>query len=174
MKRRFVFSLTLCFFLLGTIFKLNGQGLKNLDSQYGIGTFKLGSAFSVFSKNLKYFDTDKLGVEFYIYNKPESSYFGKPVKKITLGFYEGKLYTVSVFFGILEKRENLAVLDKMKDLYDIPEVKYINNSERVWVAVWETGKVFLQANEYSCESQIYQCETEVFIYSKSIKRSIYK
>jgi hypothetical protein len=167
--KKYILKLILLFYMV----QAHSQGLKSLDNDYGIGRFKLGSAYSVFSKNLKYFATNKEGVEFYTYTSLDKHlYFGKSCKEIGLGFYEGRLYTVSIGYGTLDKTENIKLLNNLKDLYDIPEVVYPNNKDRVWVAVWESGKVYLQATEYSCDAPIRQCETEVFIYSKTIKRMI--
>jgi hypothetical protein len=158
---------------LSIAYRSNGQGLKTLDNDYGIGMFKLGTSYNSLAKDLRYYDTNKEGVEFYKYiMRDNKRIFGKQVQEIGLGFFGGKLYTVSVFFGSLEKPENLSLLNLLKDMYDIPEIKYPNNNERVWVASWETGKVYLQATEYSCDSKVRSCETEVFVYSKSIKRTI--
>lgn len=149
-----------------------GQGKKSLDSDFGIAKFKLETPYSLYKADLEYFDTDKQGIEYYIYQKDVKEIFGLPVEQIGLGFYENKLYTISIGFGVLDKTQNLALLHHLKDKYDIPQITEPNNNERVWVAEWVTGKTYLQATEYNCLSSINRCKTEVFIYSKSIKRQL--
>jgi len=159
------------------LFKLNvlGQGLKNLDRNYGINKFKLETPYSLYKNSLKYFDTTDKGVEFYTYTKSDiKEIFGIPVEEIALGFYENKLYTISIYFGIIEKQQTMTLLENINKEYDIPEINQRNN-EKVWVAKWVTGKTYLQAAEFSCDpnlSYLIRCKTELFIYSKNLKRKI--
>ena len=59
------------YFILTTIVLLGlsakGQGLKNLDADFGIKKFKLESSFSLYKNDLEYFDINSQGVEFYRY-----------------------------------------------------------------------------------------------------------
>lgn len=159
------------------LFNLNafGQGLKNLDKSFGINKFKLETLYSLYEKDLKYFDTNEQGVEFYIYTKSDiSEVFGVNVKEIGLGFYENQLYTISIDFGIIEKQKNLKLVENIVAQYDTPKISE-NFNERIWVAEWITGKIYLQASEYSCSSDltsILRCKTQLFIYSKNLKRKI--
>jgi len=170
MKKNFTIALILLY--------LNsfGQGLKNLDKEFGINKFKLETSYSLYEKNLKYFDTSEQGVEFYIYTKSDiKEIFGVSVKEIGLGFYENQLYTISIDFDAISKQKNFELVENILKKYDTPKIADNPTEERVWVAEWITGKTYLQATEYSCSSDltsILRCKTQLFIYSKNLRRKI--
>lgn len=159
-------------------FSVNGQGLKNLDNDFGIKKFKLESSYSLYKNDLKYFHIDSKGVEFYTYNKLDiKEVFGIPVKKIGLCFFNNKLYSISINFGKLSKNQNFTLVDNIKAKYDLPNIIQPDDNEREYVAEWVTGKTYLQATEYDCSStlsSVSACETEVFMYSKNMKRILPK
>lgn len=149
------------------------QGRKNLDTDFGIKNLKLESHYNLYKDNLQYVFIDKRGVEYYEYKNPNfGEVFGFTPEKVFVVFYQEKLYSISIYFGILTKNDNLKLLKILEGRYDIPEISYLNNTDRVWAAEWETGKTLLQATEYSCSSRIEPCVTEVFILSKSMKSLI--
>jgi hypothetical protein len=161
-----------CLFCIMLFANSYSQGLKSLDNAFGISKFKLKSSFDVYKKDLKYFDTNKQGIEFYTYTKGDVlTLFGQDVKSINLGYVNNKLYTISINLGSLDKKQNMALLEKLKELYSTPEI-ILPNNDLIYVAKWETGKVYMQAQEYSCSHQVIPCETEVFIYSKEIKKTL--
>lgn len=153
-----------------------GQGLKNLDADFGIKKFKLETSYSIYKNDLKYFDINSQGLEFYTYKKLDiKEVFGIPVKEIGLCFFNSKLYSISINFGVLSKNQSLTLIDNLKNKYDLPHIIQPNDNERVYVAEWVTGKTYLQATEYDCSptlSSVSRCETELFIYSKNIKSKL--
>ena len=168
------------YFILITIILLglsvNGQGLKNLDTDFGIKKFKLETSYSTYKNDLEYFDINSQGLEFYTYKKLDiKEVFGIPIKEIGLCFLNNKLYSISINFGVLSKNQNLTLVNNLKNKYGLPHIIQPNNNERVFVAEWVTGKTYLQATEYDCLSSISsvnRCETELFMYSKNIKRKL--
>ncbi len=149
------------------------QGLKDLDKTFGINKFKLKSLYSLYQKDLKYFDTTPQGVEFYLYIKGDiKELFGQSIEQISLGYIDNKLYVITINFGSIIKKEDLALLENLKSLYDIPEIIQPNKDDLIYVAKWETGKVYMQAEKYSCSKQIAPCETQLFIYSKELKKRL--
>lgn len=165
-------------FILTTIILLalsaKGQGLKNLDADFGIKKFKLESSYSIYKNDLKYLWINSQGVDFYTYEKLDiKEVFGIPVKEIGLCFFNNKLYSISINFGVLSKNQSLTLVENLKNKYDLPHIIQPNDNERVYVAEWVTGKTYLQATEYDClatlSSVSSRCETELFIYSKNIK-----
>jgi hypothetical protein len=167
-------------FILTTVFLLGlsakGQSLKNLDTDFGIEKFKLESSYYIHKNDLQYFHINSQGVEFYTYKKLDiKEVFGVPIKEIMLSFFNNKLYSISINFGVLSKNQNLTLLDNLKNKYDLPSIIQPNDNERVYVAEWITGKTYLQATEYDCLSTISsvsRCETELFIYSKYLKSKL--
>lgn len=150
------------------------QGLKDLDKTFGINKFKLKSLYSLYQKDLKYFDTTPQGVEFYIYTKEDIKViFGQTIEQISLGYINNKLYVVTINFGSITKKEDLALLENLKTLYDIPEIIEPEKDDLIYVAKWETGKIYMQAEKYTCSKQIAPCETQIFIYSKELKKELY-
>ena len=162
--------------LLGASVK--GQGLKNLDSDFGIKKFKLETSYSLYKNDLEYFDINSQGIEFYTYKKLDiKEVFGIPVKEIGLCFFNNKLYSISINFGVLSKNQNFILVNNIKNKYGLPHIIQPNDKERAYVAEWVTGKTYLQATEYDCSStlsSVSRCETELFIYSKNIKRQLPK
>lgn len=148
------------------------QGLKNLDNSFGIDKFKLNTSYNIHKNHLKYYDTNTEGVEFYDYTKGDIiKLFGQSVSRINLGYINDNLYLITISFGSLDKRQNMMLLQKLRDLFSTPEIIQPNN-HLVFVAKWETGKIYMQAEEYSCSSPVFPCETELFIYSKELKKTL--
>ncbi len=91
--------------LVITIFSailMNGQGLKTLDTDFGIKKFKLETPFSTHKKDLEYFDMNSQGIEFYKYTKSDiKEVFGIPIKEIGLCFFDNKLYCKSSAKSVL-------------------------------------------------------------------------
>ena len=146
------------------------QGRKSLDEDFGITKFKLNSDFDLYKKDLKYYWIDKAGTEFYDYIKGDlKTLFGKEVKNINLAFVNNKLYSISVRFGILNSIQKLELMDLLTEKYDVPEIIYPNNN-LIYIARWETGKTLMHLEEYSCNDAVWECETHLFIMSKSIDK----
>lgn len=166
--KKILFLCTLTLSLFGY-----SQGLKDLDKAFGINKFKLKSSYSLYKEHLKYFDTTPQGIEFYYYTKGDvKKLFGQSVEQISLGYVDNKLYVITINFGSIDKKEDLALLENLKTLYDIPEIIQPAKDDLIYVAKWETGKIYMQAEEYSCSKQIAPCETQIFIYSKELKKEL--
>jgi hypothetical protein len=161
--------------ILGSLYS-NAQGLKNLDADFGINKFKLETSYSLHKNDLEYIGMKSQGIEGYKYKKTDiKEIFGIPVKEIGLCFFNNNLYSISINFGVLSKNQILILVENLKNRYDIPSIVQPNDKERVFVAEWVTGKTYLQATEYDCLStlnSVIRCETELFIYSKNIKRKL--
>jgi len=165
-------KITVPLFLLSLLIMFSGysQGLKNLDKSFGIDKFKLNTSYNIHKNHLKYYDTNTDGVEFYDYTKGDIiKLFDQNVSRINLGYINDNLYLITISFGPLDKRQNMMLLQKLRDLFSTPEIIQLNN-HLVFVAKWETGKIYMQVEEYSCSSPVFPCETELFIYSKELKK----
>ena len=153
----------------------SGQNRSNLDSKFGINKFKLESSYELYQSKLKYdFDgNDK--VKYYLYTGGDiRELFGTEVNRIGLGFYKGKLYTISYSFNPATEFHETIIFNKLKDLFGVPA---IGNDNKVgldyqWAYIWQTNKTFLQHSKYSATSNYHANYLDIFMYSKKLKHQI--
>jgi hypothetical protein len=159
------------FFASALIFvtSIYAQGRKSLDNEFGLNQIKLGSNIDQFKDKLKYNWIDEKGTEFYEYTNNDIKFlYKKEVKGIYLAFVDDKLYNITVHFGVLAPKEILELVKILQDNYDIPFLRrgnYLNFAQ-----VWETGKVYMQLEEYSSTSPLDANETQLFWISKSLNK----
>lgn len=143
------------------------QGRKSLDDNNGISNLKLGTHINVLKSKIKYYWIDENGVESYDYTGNDIKIlFGKKVRKVNLMFKNGRLWNITVNFGVLSKTQKWEIIDVLQKLYDVPNMSSNPDTYRIYAAKWETGKVYFQLQEYDCSSSIFPCETEIFCKSK--------
>jgi len=164
-----VFIISLFFFC--SLFSFS-QGRKSVDNENGVLHFKLNSKINLYEKKLEYDWIDEKGTEFYKYvGNDVKELFGYEVKSIHLIFVNDELFNINVNFGSLSEEKNWELLDILRHKYDVPEIIYPNNHIN-FIAVWETGKVIMQMEEYSCWSPVFKCETNIFWTSKALKKKL--
>ena len=113
---------------------------------------------------------DSKGTEFYDYIKGDiKMLYGQNVKTINLAFINNKLYNITVVFGIIDETIKWELIDLLKEKYDVPELIHPNN-HIVYIARWETGKTLMHLEEYTCSSPVFECETHLFMQSKSLAK----
>jgi hypothetical protein len=107
--------------LILTISKSLSQNINNLDTKFGISKFKLESDISLYKKDLTFdFGNEKKGI-FYTYkSKDVRNLFDVKIKEITLGFYKNKLFSIIYEFGVLQKDDEIKIMDKLDDLFGQP------------------------------------------------------
>ena len=153
------------------------QDLDNLDRKMGFNKFKLESSFDIYKANLKLNDIDDK-VKFYDYTGSDvSSVFGISYDKITLGFYNNKLYTISITFLYTTERDDAILQNKLKELFGFTktsnDVKTPSGAEYEWAMQWESKKVLLQVEKYNISSKTSPpWLTEIFMYSKKMRSEI--
>jgi len=150
---------------------LFSQGRKSLDNEFGIKKFKLESNIKLYANDIKYDWIDTKGTEFYYYSKNDIKLlFGKNVKIINLAFVDNKLYSIDISFGVLNPIELKELTDLLTSKYDIPVTFLYPDENLNFVAKWETGKVYMQLDEYSNNDPVFKNETHIFINSKALKK----
>jgi hypothetical protein len=151
---------------------LFSQGLKSLDNEFGVKKFKLESSIKLYEKDMTYYWIDEKGTEYYNYSKEDIKLlFGKNVKNINLAFVDNKLYNITVVFGVLSPNESMELMDLLKSKYDVPDIFYPGGNLN-YGAKWETGKVYMQLEEYSSTSPAFAIETHLFIMSKLLSKAL--
>jgi hypothetical protein len=149
---------------------LFSQGRKSLDNEFGIKLFKLESSIKIYENDIKYFWIDDKGTEYYNYTKGDIKLlYGKNIKNINLSFVDNKLYNITIDFGILNSTEKWELIELLKSKYDVPEM-FQPNGNLNYGAKWETGKVYMQLEEYSNSSPAFTNQTQLFIMSKSLSK----
>lgn len=170
------FSTSLLVFLIS--FNLHSQDLTNLDKKMGFNKFKLESSFDIYKTNLKLKTVGDDKVKFYEYTgKDVPSIFGIFQDKVTLGFYNNKLYTISITFIYTTQKDDATLQDKLKELFGYTktsyDVKISGSAEYEWALQWESKKVLLQLEKYQLGSSTSPpWSTEIFMYSKKIRSEI--
>lgn len=159
------------------------QNLYNLDVKYGFNKFKLESSIQTYDKSLKFvYHDEKTGVKFYKYIKKDISVFGySDIEEIGLGFYKGKLYTISIEMNPYGNDEMYkTILTKLKDLFGYPSVVSSGRDYGEWdsrsymenVNQWNSGKTLLGLNKVKCSSPITPCKLSIFLVSNVVQRQI--
>ena len=167
--------LILTLFLLIAI-PSKGQNISNLDTKYGINKFKLESPFSSYSKDLTFILKGKDGANYYKYTKQDISLFASEAKinwneGIGLGFYNNKLYTISIPFYTLNDEEYYLIKSKLEELFGNGQGTRYTTGKYVERVKWETTNTYLGLDYYAVDSN-HLFMTEVFMLSKKTKDQI--
>jgi hypothetical protein len=169
-------SILLITFLLLSLTNANSQDLGNLDKKFGFNKFKLESPFSLYGKQLKYKLTGYDKVKYYDYvGNDIGLIFGCIVKGISLGFYNEKLYTISIDFTLNDDEDDIRIQKSLKELFGYQKVDYSNQSSGTkyeWAVVWKTNKTYLQANKISCDNLDNPCEVAIFLFSQKLRTEL--
>ena len=164
------------FFLISNLSNIYSQDLNNLDKKFGFNKFKLESLFSTYEKQLKFNFMGYDKVKYYEYTgKDIGLVFGCIVKKINLGFYNQKLYTISIDFIANNENDDKRIQSELKGLFGYQNITYSAKSsdkEFEWAISWKTRKTYLQANKVSCEDKYNPCEVEIFLYSQKLSSEV--
>ena len=164
------------FFLILNLSNLHSQDLYNLDKKFGFNKFKLESPFSIYEKQLKFNFIGYDKVKYYEYTgKDIGLVFGCIVKKVNLGFYNQKLYTISIDFIANNENDDNRIQSELKGLFGYQNIKYSAHSsdkEFEWAISWKTEKTYLQANKVSCEDKYNPCEVQIFLYSQKLRNEV--
>ncbi len=160
------------------------QNLQNLDLKYGFNKFKLESSYSSYSKDLKYKLTDKKnGAIYYTYAKKDINIFGyNEIEEIALGFYKGRLYTISIYMNPIDN-ENVykTVYSKLKELFGYPttstrtSTELDENDSKFYldnINQWKTLNTLLGINTIKCSSPVSPCRINIFMVSLKLQREI--
>jgi hypothetical protein len=170
-------------FLINILYALSfypviGQNLNSLDNKFGFNKFKLESSYELYKRNLSPtlnksgeplvgFD----GVKYYDYTGNDvSMIFGVFIKKIGLGFFKNKLYTISVEFLSIGKNDENRLISGFKEMFGYQPTD--NDKDREWVLKWETQKTYLQLEKYSCENLSDPCLLDLFLFSKKMRSAV--
>ena len=159
------------------------QNLDNLDLKYGFNKFKLGTSFSSYKNDLKFFFTaPSSGTKYYRYLKKDIKIFGYDnVNEIKLGFYKDKLYVIDIVMNSQNNNEMYSsIYGKLKDLFGNPNITnprkdYGENDFRTYMEngnQWLSDKTLLGLNFENCNSPIHPCTVNVFLISQIIQRQI--
>ena len=151
------------------------QDLDNLDKKMGFNKFKLESSYEVYKSKLTYEMTGSDKVDYYKYSDTDIfSVFGVIIGKITLGFYKGKLYTISIEFINIDSDE-IKIQNELQELFGRQEIQYnskYGEFEYDWVMNWVSKNVYLELDKLSCSGKIYPCTLELYMISKKIRAEI--
>ncbi len=151
------------------------QDLTNLDNKFGFKKFKLETPFNLYSKQLKFHLKGYDNVIYYEYvGNDIDLVFGGIVKKINLGFYNQKLYTISIEL-ITDDTDDKRIQRELIGLFGYQKVNYSTKGGETnydWAVAWSTGKTYLQANKISCTDKYDPCRVEIFLYSKKLRSEI--
>lgn len=147
-----------------------------LDRKKGFNKFILESSFQIYKSDVK---IDMIGfdnVKFYTYIKNDvKSVFGINIKKISLGFFEDKLYTINIDFGNITD-DNISQIDnKLEELFGDPilsKPNHLSTQKFKSNAAWTGQIVWLQRDTYSCSNEYSPCETNIFLISKKLQQLI--
>jgi hypothetical protein len=120
---------------------------------------------------LKGFDN----VMYYDYvGKDISLVFGSIVKKVNLGFYNQKLYTISIEL-ITDDSDDKRIQNELISLFGYQKVNYSSSSADVkydWAVAWSTSKTYLQANKISCSDTYDPCKVVIYLFSKKLRKVV--
>ncbi len=171
MKKRIFISLSISTFFFISSFC---QDLSNLDIKFGINRFKLESSFELYKTKLTYkFDGNEKVKYYYYSGKDITELFGVTIDRITLGFYNKKLYTISYFFKPITNLNEKVILSRLKDLFGTPDFSSGESDlPYQWGYSWETNKTFLQFSKYTATTNYQPNYLSVFIFSKKLKQQI--
>lgn len=164
----------LLFIVFGLIsISANCQSIENLDKKYGINIFKLGTPFSQYSSNCKYEMTGKDGVKYYYYKKPMNvKIFNFFADNILIGFYKGKLYTITIdIMFVNSEGDFFTILKKLEALFGKGE-NALSDENFDYRYYWKTSKTYLGFQKVSCSSTFKPCTTHIFLISNSIDEQI--
>jgi hypothetical protein len=164
------------FFVILNLSNLHSQDLNNLDKKFGFNKFKLESSFSLYEKQLKFKLTGYDKVNYYDYTGNDIGLvFGCIVKRINLGFYNQKLYTISIDFISNTSGDDMRIQSELKDLFGYQDISYSarsSDTEYEWAISWKTAKTYLQANKISCTDKNNPCEVEIFLFSQKLRNEV--
>lgn len=173
MKRTFRTLLFILFLLNFSL--IYCQDLTNLDNKFGFKKFKLETPLNLYSKQLKFHLKGYDNVMYYDYiGNDIGLVFGGIVKKINLGFYNQKLYTISIEL-ITDDNDDKRIQKELINLFGYQKVSYSASSDDTkydWVISWTTNKTHLQANKVSCTDKYDPCSVWIFLYSKKLRSEI--
>lgn len=146
------------------------QNLTSLDRRYGVGNFKLESAFDQYSGDCSFEMSDNDGVKYYNYNKYyQVKIFGSMVSKVKLGFFNNKLYMVSIELSALDNFNDLK--NKLSELFG-PEIPGPQNEMYDDRYFWKGEKTYLAMEKFSCNSPYNPCAKTLFIMSLKVSEEI--
>ena len=154
------------------------QDLSNLDKKNGYNKFNLESPYNDYKNDIKFLFEGYDKVKYYKYIKSDiSMIFGVKVSEINLGFYKGKLYTISIDLGVTSTSEDMRLQSNLMELFGYQSLMESKSSkdkdfDYEWGLQWISQKVLMQLSKYSCMSKTSACETELFLYSKKIQQQI--
>jgi hypothetical protein len=161
------------FLILILSISVSAQNLSNLDNKYGINIFKLGSPINNYAKDCTFETNDNNGVKYYTYNKWYAiKILGfSATNDVHLGFYNDKLYTISIDLAIFDQIEFDQFQKKLEELFghSIPAKRDPMYDDRYF---WKTYKTFLGLEKYSCSSSYKPCKTSIYILSNIIDEQI--
>ena len=172
-------KLKLNYFLLFTVLSLNtiyAQDLYNLDRKFGFNKFKLESSFNLYEKQLRYLFSGSDKVKYYEYKGKDIPFiFGCFVKKINLGFYKEKIYTISIIYITTGDKDEKNIQKGLQELFGYMPIEYNAETSDLkydWVILWKTNKTHLQTGKISCDNSYYACEVETFLFSRKLRNEI--
>lgn len=169
------FHTLLFIFSLLSFSLIYSQDLTNLDNKFGFKKFKLETPYNLYSKQLKFHLKGYDNVMYYEYvGNDIGIVFGGIVKKINLGFYNQKLYTISIEL-ITDDTDDKRIQRELIGLFGYQKVNYSASSVDTkydWAIAWSTNKTYLQANKVSCTNEYNPCRVEIFLYSQKLRREL--
>lgn len=175
--KSFYNSIFLLFYLLLFSVSVKSQDLNNLDRKFGFNKFKLESPFNLYQSQLKYLFTGNDKVKYYEYSARDIGLiFDCIVEKVRLGFYNQKLYTISIDFIVIDNSDEIRIQKELKSLFGYQRTTYDTESSPgfryEWAVAWKTEKTFLQASKFHCENIKNPCGVEIFLFSQKIRNEI--
>jgi len=175
MKTRFRSkSLLLIFLAYLVVQPAFSQDLDNLDSKFGVNKFKLESDISLYKGNLAFDLKGDDKVAYYMYKGNDfKSLFGVALSYCALGFYENKLYSISIQFGLLPKRDEDLLHYKLKELFGVPNFGIGKTPiNYLWHYKWETTKTYLGFEKLSEDSDYKPGHVSIFMLSSKMNSQI--
>lgn len=152
------------------------QDLSNLDNKMGFNKFKLESSYNLYKSQLKHHLTGPDSVVYYDYSGNDiNKVFNVFVKKISLGFYENMLYTISIDFITVGKEDETILQNELQELFGNQKIFYNTSSSIVeydWAMQWKSKNAFLQLDKISCNDDSNSCKVELFMLSKKLRVEI--
>ena len=175
MKKRIVLIVFFLYFFNHATFS---QDLSNLDMKFGFNKFKLESSYEMYKSKLtpRLTSSGKIlkgydGVKYYDYTGEDIKLvFGAFVKIVNLGFFNNKLYTISVEFIATSDEDENRIKEGLKDLFGYQPIS--SDSKYDWALSWETDKTYLQVCKHSCLYKYDPCRVEMFLFSKKLRAEV--
>ena len=92
-----------------------------------------------------------------------------------MGFYNQKLYTISIDFIANDKEDDIRIQKSLKELFGYQKTLYSAESPDTkyeWAVVWKTNKTYLQANKISCDNIDNPCAVQIFVFSQKLRTEV--